>query len=83
MAEGTRFSKLEDSIHKLREASERQHQTSGRQQQLLTEIIHKIAATEGKYEQIFRDLRQEQEETLGHATRNRAEGGVEVTTGGI
>lgn len=47
MAEGIRISKLDDAMQKLRE-------TTDRQQDLLIELIHRIAVMENKYEQIFK-----------------------------
>lgn len=69
MADGTRISKLDDAVQKLRE-------TSDRQQHLMTEIFQKIATMETKYEQIFQELRQKKERTIGIQSGNRQESGL-------
>lgn len=77
MAEGTRISKLDGAVQKLLE-------TSYRQQQLVTELLHKVAAMDGKFEQIFLELRREREETQVNSSGNRSEncsGGRESNQG--
>lgn len=57
-------------------------ETSGRQQQLLSELVRQIAAIDAKYKKIFQELKKEREETLAMVLpprmqpENNASGGI-------
>lgn len=71
MVEGTRISKLDDTVERLWE-------TTDQQQQLMNEIALKLESLDSKYEQFFQDFRRDWEGNTGCPLRTRTDsGGVE------
>lgn len=78
MADGTRISKLDKVVQKPKESYDRQQQTFECQQQILTELIHRISAIDRKYEEMFQEWRKKREDSATHTQegqQNHNQGG--------
>lgn len=63
MADETRISKLDNVIQKF-------FKTSNHQQQLTTEIVHRISTMDSRYEQLFQELKQEKGKKPSYPSEN-------------
>ena len=78
MANGTRISKLDEAVHKLKETFDQRgymlhglHENSNQQKQLLNKLLPKISAIDTKHDQLSRKLSRDREESSYNPSVNQ------------